>query len=300
LVVVGFIMVVAVNVFRAVGEVFGSLPEVPVAQPSGGPQTLPGPVDPTVDPVEPVGPEPGTVNPNLPARQWDALPPADSTDPDWVTLQQSPLYAQPLPVLEGCPAAEIATDMSDIERLAGGQLECLQAAFKPMLASLGYNSEDIPVYYYEGRSVDTPCGNVTAPALYCSAQGGAIYFGEDALNGASWMDFGIKDVAGHEYGHHLQAQAGMFEAEYRVGTGNESSRRIELQATCWGYATMAHDRSYPIDAALLEDFEVYLRATIEDGIHGSPDSLAYWGIRGLYSVDLGNCNTWTATAGDVD
>ncbi|NHB84077.1 hypothetical protein G7085_03900 [Tessaracoccus sp. HDW20] len=118
----GFILVVAVNVLRAVGDIFGSLPEIPVAQPSGGPGTQPAPVDPApVDPapVDPVGPEPGAVNPNLPPRQWNDLPPADSSDPDWMTLQQSVLYAQPVPVLEGCPAAEIATDMGDIERLAG-------------------------------------------------------------------------------------------------------------------------------------------------------------------------------------
>ena len=303
LVAVGFILVVAVNIFRAAGEMIGSLPQA--IEPSGWASPKPEPVSPepvSPEPVDPapLDPDPGAVNPNLPPRQWDDLPPADSTDPDWAALQQSPLYAQPLPSLKGCPAAELATTMDDVERLAGGQLDCLQAAYKPVLAALGYSSEDIPVYYYEGGNVDTPCGNVTAPAVYCSAQGGAIYFGETALNGASWMDFGIKDVAGHEYGHHLQAQAGMFEAEYRVGNGNESSRRIELQATCWAYASLAHDASYDVGPHLMEDYETYLRATIDDGIHGSPDSLAYWGLRGLYSADLGNCNTWTASPADVD
>ena len=76
--------------------------------------------------------------------------------------------------------------------------------------------------------------------------------------------------------------------------------RIELQATCWGYASLSHDTSVDIDERKFEEFEPFLRALIEDGIHGSKDSNAYWGIRGLYSGTLGNCNTWTAASADVD
>lgn len=290
---VAIVLVLAVNVFRAVADVLQPL--VPGISPSASASESREP-EPVVEPAEP-----GETNPGLPPRTWEELPAPDSTDPDWMTLQQSAIYAQPVPLLEGCPEPELAYDMGDLERIATGQMECIQAAFKPIQAALGYSTDDIPIYFYEGRSVDTPCGQVSAPALYCSTQGGAIYFGEDSLNGASWMDFGVKDVTGHEYGHHLQAQSGMFQAEYAVGQGgNESARRIELQATCWGYAMMAHDPTQSVGEASLVEFEQYLRATIEDGIHGSKDSMAYWGIRGLYSADMGNCNTWTVAPEDVD
>lgn len=240
------------------------------------------------------------VNPGLPARHWPALPPPNSSDPAWVTLQQNKLYSAGIPALSGCPAAERAHTLDEMETQATAQMQCIQDAWRPVLSQLGLPGEEIPIYFFEGSTVRTPCGTTSAPALYCSANGGAIYFGEDALNGSSIHDYGVKDVTGHEYGHHLQAVAGMFQAEFEIDAGNEGTRRLELQATCWGYAMIANDDSVTMNRRVFDTFEPYLRLTIEDGVHGSHESLAYWGIRGLYSTNLGNCNTWTANAEDVD
>ena len=73
-----------------------------------------------------------------------------------------------------------------------------------------------------------------------------------------------------------------------------------LQASCFGYAMIGQDTSYEMTPELFGSIEPYLRAVIEDGIHGSKDSLAYWGLRGLYSTSLGNCNTWTVSGDEVD
>lgn len=286
---VGLIVFVAAMLVRgAAGVTEPPLPprSTPPASPSNG-----------TTPVETPDPD---LNPGLPPQEWPALPEPNSTDPDWVTLQQSVLYPIPIPTIDGCPTPERARDMADLERLAGEQMECIQEAWRPVLRANGLAAHEIPIYYYEGSSVKTPCGRVSAPALYCSAQGGAIYFGEETLNGAKYHDFGVKDMAGHEYTHHLQAIAGMFEAEYRIDEGNEAARRLELQATCVGYAMIANDTSFEMNGRIYRSFEPYLRAVIEDGIHGSKDSVAYWGLRGLYSVDVGNCNTWTAESADVD
>lgn len=264
----------------------------PIAdEPGAEPPPPSEPVSPSASPADDVG---------LPAREWPPIPGPTSTNPDWVTLQQSALYTPPLPTLAGCPPPGVVLDMAELEAAAGAQMDCLQAAWKPTLASLGYSTQDIPVFFFAGDRVETPCGEVSAPALYCSAQGGAIYFGETTLNGAAWHDFGVKDMAGHEYGHHLQSEAGMFMAEYSVGGDDESARRLELQATCFGYAMIAHDPSFTMTRNVYDSFEPYLRAVVEDGIHGSKDSVATWGLRGLYSSSLGNCNTWTALPGDVD
>lgn len=299
LIVVGAIVVIAgASFLSGTLEFLGSrTPVVPVVtEPPVEPIPVPEPdPDPAPEPQTPAGLKPG-----LPPAQWPELPAPDSSDPSWMILQQSPLYGVDVPTLEGCPAPELAGSMDDLERLATAQMACIQAAWEPALASLGFSTADIPVYLYSGSGVDTPCGWVEAPALYCSVQGGAIYFGEETLDGASWQELGVKDMAGHEYGHHLQAQAGMFQAEWEIDGGNESARRLELQASCFGYAMIGQDTSYEMTPELFGSIEPYLRAVIEDGIHGSKDSLAYWGLRGLYSTSLGNCNTWTVSGDEVD
>ena len=307
LVLAGVGLFAAAALFGAVADVASPEPPVVVGTEPPSPEAQPTPVPPSSRPS--AVPEPAESAPEprgpadqvgLPAREWPALPAPTSTDPDWVTLQRSALYGVAVPELIGCPPPAEVLTLAELESAALAQTACIQAAWKPTLASLGYSTQDVPVFIFAGDRVETPCGEVTAPALYCSAQGGSIYFGETTLNGAAWHDFGVKDMAGHEYGHHLQSEAGMFLAEYSVGGSNESARRLELQATCFGYAMIAHDSSFTMTREVYDSFEPYLRAVIEDGIHGSKDSVATWGLRGLYSATLGNCNTWTATSSDVD
>lgn len=311
LVIVGAMMVLGLALLGALAAIAGSDPT-----PTPPPQST-SPVDPSVSPAPDPFPEPSppaspTPPPSpdpvpppepavgLPPMDWPELPPPNSTDPDWVTLQTSHLYTGRIPALEGCPPPDYARNLAELETQATDQMACIQAAWKPILQALNLPTHDIPIYFYEGRTVETPCGAVSAPALYCSAGGGAIYFGEMTLNGTSWHEFGVKDMAGHEYGHHLQAIAGFFQAEWNIGTGNEGARRLELQATCMGYAMISQDRSFTMSEDTFNTFEPYLRSVIEDGIHGSRDSLAYWGLRGLYSTHLANCNTWTSPSEDVD
>lgn len=78
-----------------------------------------------------------------------------------------------------------------------------------------------------------------------------------------------------------------------MGTG------IESQVTT-GVCFPSGDESVELTPEVFETFESFLRLTIEDGVHGSHDSLVYWGIRGLYSTTAGNCNTWTSSPEDVD
>lgn len=272
----------------------GAAPEPPVFPTESATPELPLPED-SAEPTVAASDRPG-----LPPREWPALPAPNATNPDWVTLQRNALYPVQVPPLTSCPTPATVRTLRELEAGALAQMDCIQAAWRPVLARLGFRTTEVPVYFYRGDRVDTPCGEVSAPALYCSAQGGAIYFGEATLNGASWHEFGVKDMAGHEYGHHLQAEAGMFVAEYNVGGTYESARRMELQATCVSYAMLARDDSFEMTEEVYASFEPYLRSVVEDGIHGSRDSVAYWGLRGLYSDTLGNCNTWTVPAEDVD
>ena len=63
---------------------------------------------------------------------------------------------------------------------------------------------------------------------------------------------------------------------------------------------IARDDSVDLTREAFDAIEPYLRATVDDGVHGSPDSVAYWGLRGLYADDLGECNTWVVPAAEVE
>lgn len=276
------------------GLVGGGPAEV-VPPPEAGPPSMPA----TEDPVEPEIPSgDGQRDPRLPDKDWPALPEPTATDAAGLTLQRNDLYTVPIPTQTHCPPPKRVGNMDDLTEVAGQQLECLQDAWRPVLAGLGMDSTEIPVYFYDAQGVDTPCGWVEAPALYCSAQGGSIYFGQSALDGTSWYDLGVKEVAGHEYGHHLQTVAGIRAAAGDL-SASEPTRRLELQATCFAYAQIIRDTSVDMTPEQFASIEPALSATIDDGMHGTPEAVAWWGMRGLYGQDLSTCNTWVAAAKDV-
>ncbi|MCC2592226.1 neutral zinc metallopeptidase [Tessaracoccus sp. OS52] len=206
-------------------------------------------------------------------------------------VQQSVLYTARFPVQQGCPPPGLIETMQELESYTTAQLGCVQKAWKPVLQALDLPTHDVPHYYY-GQSVTSPCGTTSAPAYYCSAGGGAIYFGERLLDDTRRDPLWAKDLVGHEYGHHLQAVNGFFEAIYELPGGNEVIRRNEIQATCLAFGMIRKDRSYALEEEFFSRLEPHLRSYLDDGIHGSKDSLAYWGMRGFYADHAAECNTW--------
>jgi predicted metalloprotease len=119
-------------------------------------------------------------------------------------------------------------------------------------------------------------------------------------------------VIAHEYGHHVQEDAGILEYGHRLMAGaataprNEVSRRIELQAQCFAGAFLSAERDSlrmtPLQyQAVLAD----ARARGDDGQsadqhdHGSGTHYAGWVARGYTQRVLSSCNTWTASPSDV-
>lgn len=261
------------------------------------PEPEPDPQTPEPEP-EPSPPEPDP-EPNppqgafqLPPRDFGELPPPHSSEPAWVTVQQADFYTARFPDLEGCPEPAYIEDTTALEAYTTAQLACIQAAWDPVLTELGYSNHDIPHYYYSGSEVSSPCGTSTAPAFYCSVDGGAIYFGEDLLKGTAYDPIWGKDLTGHEYGHHLQTLSGFWNAFNQLPGGNEVWRRLEIQATCYSMGMLRRDSSHVLTQETFGRLEPHLRSFLDDGIHGSPDSLAYWGMRGFYADVTGECNTW--------
>lgn len=265
----------------------------PTPQPTTGRPTQSVEPEPSQDPTVIPTPEATPTAFELPVRDFGALPAPHSDDPAWVSVQRSFLYDASFPAQTGCPPPAYVETMPDLEVYTAEQLACIQAAWKPVLQGLGAPSHDVPHYFYAGETVESPCGTSTAPAFYCSADGGAIYFGEPLLLGTAYDPLWGKDLVGHEYGHHLQALAGFFDVLYDLPEGNETIRRSELQATCFAWGGIRNDDSYTLDQEFYDQIEPHLRSFLDDGIHGSEDSLAYWGLRGFHLGTLGDgCNTW--------
>lgn len=273
-------------------------PESPTPVRTSEPSAEPPPATPAPPAPVPVPPqEPDPVG--IPDRDFPPLPPPTSVDPSWMVVQQASIYAATIPDLSGCPAPALLATMADLEPYAAAELHCVQEAWRPVLAGLGLPSTDIPHYYFEGSSATSACGTMVAPAFYCSAGGGAIYFGGDMVLDTAWDPIWAKDIVSHEYGHHLQGVSGFFEALPNLPPGNESLRRNELQATCLGFAMLRRDDSTGQDRAFYDTLEPHLRSYLDDDVHGSPDSLAHWGMRGFHAELVGECNTWVADGAEV-
>ncbi|NHB84076.1 hypothetical protein G7085_03895 [Tessaracoccus sp. HDW20] len=168
-----------------------------------------------------------------------------------------------------------------------------------MLTALGYNSEDIPVYYYEGSSVDTPCGNVTAPALYCSAQGGP----STSARTPSTAPVGWTSASRTSPATSTATTFRRRRASSRPSTGSASGTSRAGGSSCrppaWG------TRRWPTTGRIRSGRHCSRTSRCTCGrpsktASTDPRLARLLGIRGLYSVDLGNCNTWTAAAADVD
>ncbi|GAB3284859.1 neutral zinc metallopeptidase [Parasphingorhabdus pacifica] len=193
-------------------------------------------------------------------------------------------------------------------------LTCLDRAWKPVLeaADLPFHGpEVVPVV----DEVDTPCGprDASQTALYCS---GTIY-----MTGNYYRDIeGHGDHAAvyfgqlaHEYGHHVQALAGIMDASWdrrnaakpESRRGHEISRRFELQATCFGGMFLGSVRERGAESGeLAEDALADAGRRGDDPRddrpdHGTPESNGAWAQLGHELNRTHQCNTWLAEADAV-
>lgn len=213
-----------------------------------------------------------------------------------------------------CALPRFDTSAAGQDAFYQATLACLNRAWEPVLraANLPFRSPSIVSVTNE---MQTPCGRRTPSqtALYCS---GTIY-----MTGTYYRDVeGHGDNAGvylgqlaHEYGHHIQELAGIMSASwgqrYDAGPesplGHETSRRFELQATCYGGMFLASVdgpgsvSSEIIDGAL-KDAAMRGDNPGEDvPDHGSPEHNGLWVRQGHDRNLTRQCNTWLAGAESV-
>lgn len=195
------------------------------------------------------------------------------------------------------------SDASAAQAFNDVAVRCLTGAWTPLLdrADMRYAP---PLVFTPTGTFNTPCGSGSY-ALYCSSNKG-IYLPLGMLH-TDWNGVPIVhlQMVAHEFGHHVQELSGTLTEAWvqrrKAGTntaaGLEWSRRMELQAECFGgmFLGSVTDSGGPFTQSDLADV---LQAYIGDPTHGTNANVDAWFLRGTEN-QIARCNTWTATAGEV-
>lgn len=183
---------------------------------------------------------------DLPSIEVEALPEARGTG-KWAVVQQVAAYQAKFPKLASCPTPKRMKSWAGYKKYTSKQLACVQRAWAPTLKAHGLRSTKLPHSYYRGASSTSGCGMATAPAFYCSADGGRIYFGANGYKAGTWWKLSTGTTVMHEYGHHLQSLFGILAVRSSLTPKDETTRRVELQATCFAWGMLRRQSSYKLN-----------------------------------------------------
>ncbi|TRY19894.1 hypothetical protein FOJ82_03165 [Tessaracoccus rhinocerotis] len=243
--------------------------------------------------------DPGGRSWTLPERVWEPLPQLEAADEYWARLQVADVYGQNPVTLLDCPDPATVQTEAEYRGTVREQWTCVHAAWVPVYEAMGWSTVEPAVEFYPGKGSKSECGYLEAPAFYCSAGDGTAYFGGDHFAMAQKWDLSVNEMVNHEYGHHIQSLAGLTAAKQQVVATDDVERRSELQATCWSAMMTYHNRSFEFGQEDYDSWQARLETMLVDGVHGSRESLRYWGTRGLYAETLNDCNTWAVESAHV-
>ena len=166
------------------------------------------------------------------------------------------------------------------------------------------------------KPVNSPCGKFTPRsgrvlAVYCTLNH-VMYTDVQQMARAfgPTQDLAFLMTIAHEYGHHVQSVSGLWSgrAAYLQEHSSEadqldSSRRFELQASCFGGVfSRAVEKSYPLTDRLPE-FERQSKTSFGDSpstpederTHGQATSQGFWIMNGFNVKETKACNTYAAS-----
>jgi predicted metalloprotease len=233
-----------------------------------------------------------------------------------------PLYRSGALAPSGCRLPRIAEhDEGSMLTFLDTLSDCLDATWARQFTKAGVGDFSTPQRVFWSTPGSSPCGSYPAPgaaAFYCPSND-TMYVGltnvVDTADGEPVSHYAVyARVIAHEYGHHVQEDAGILEYGHALMASGgivgraEASRRIELQAQCFaGLFLSAERRALPMTRkqyrALMADVHARgddPRSTDDhDHDHGSGQHYAGWVARGYHRHVLSSCNTWTAPASDV-
>ncbi|MBB5921956.1 hypothetical protein FHR81_002996 [Actinoalloteichus hoggarensis] len=213
-----------------------------------------------------------------------------------------------------CTLAPFSPDPAGQDALYQSALPCMVDAWRYALESNNLPSGPPELITVSGP-VETPCGTAHS-SYYCSGNhtlymSASVHAEQEQLGDHPGP---YLSVLFHEYGHHVQGSAGIMQAawdeRYAVGPnspeGLEISRRLELQATCYGGMLLAATtRTGVVD---LETMSIALNDARNRGDwpdrgappdHGAPEINGGWMEQGYYNNNTQQCNTWLASPADV-
>jgi predicted metalloprotease len=123
----------------------------------------------------------------------------------------------------------------------------------------------------------------------------------------AWLRAEMTDTVAHEFGHHVQSMTGILRASSNIqydrsgDAALQMSRRLEIQATCFGNVFMgANKSSYGISGLFKSQLD-YLHSHQGDEYmtrrdHGSREVIPRWANAGFTTRSPAGCNTYVAAA----
>ncbi|GAA1144019.1 hypothetical protein GCM10009630_48070 [Kribbella jejuensis] len=257
--------------------------------------------------------------PDEPAVTGPSIVPSPTTNPQKGSAEDYLLNAEvyhtgPLPE-QNCPAANLGSGGLAAQKVYYQRLfKCLNDAWRPIFHQLGQDKPDPGLVVFD-KPVQTACGNFEplsgrVLAFYC--YGNQIMYVDvkqmDRAFGPQ-EDLAYLMTIAHEYGHHVQGVTGLFYAravylQDHPDQKLESSRRNELQASCFGGVfSRAVAKSYPLTNRLDEFKEQSSNSFGEspdtpqdERTHGLATSQGFWIQNGFNVGENKACDTFAVPA----
>ncbi|HET6988831.1 MAG TPA: neutral zinc metallopeptidase [Kribbella sp.] len=220
----------------------------------------------------------------------------------------------PLPE-QNCPAANLGDGSLAVQKVYYQKLfKCLNDAWRPIFHELGQDKPDPGLVVFD-KPVTTPCGRFEplsgrVLAFYCYGNQ-VMYTDAKQMNRAFGPrhDLAYLLTIAHEYGHHVQGVSGLFYAravylQDHPDQELESSRRNELQASCFGGVfSKAVEKSYPLTNRLAEfkeqssnSFGESPDTPADERTHGLATSQGFW-IQNGFNIGANKaCDTFAVPA----
>ncbi len=231
-----------------------------------------------------------------------------------------PLYRSGALAATGCRLPAIAEhDEHSMLGFLDTLSDCLDNAWQRQFGKAGVKGFTPPRRVFWTTPGSSPCGSYPAPgaaAFYCPSND-TMYVGltnvVDTAGGEPVSHYAVyARVIAHEYGHHVQEDAGILEYGHSLmasggeAARSEASRRIELQAQCFAGVFLSAERgTLPMTVAQYQALMADVRARGDDPDsptghdHGSGRHYAGWVARGYRERVLASCDTWTAPSSAV-
>ncbi|WP_132154481.1 neutral zinc metallopeptidase [Kribbella antiqua] len=259
----------------------------------------------TIRPTQPTATKTATVAP----------PPSDSA-----IVTKNRIYRTGVQWTANCrESGARASSFANARKYYTQVLSCLDRAWPRQVNASGARFAAPRLVAFSG-TVSTPCSGNAPSSFYCSSNQTIYMDASDDIKlyrtylsypnrtqATAWLRAEMTDTVAHEFGHHIQYMTGILrsshnlEYEYSGDKSLEFSRRLEIQATCFGNVFMGSNKgSYGISGQFKKQLD-WLHSHQGDEYmpqrdHGSRQVIPYWARRGFNSRNPGLCNTYAASS----